>query len=116
MIAGIDPTESVEITIDDAAETLRVLDEKLSGELAAIFTISYDLGLKLLGIDSRKKPFANQPEPDIFLALFDCLIIHDYTTKRSFLTGNDERFDAVEAKLSKAQAERWAARSMQMSA
>src|SRR5438445_2389008 len=41
LIAGVEPIEVIEITNDDAAETLRVLDEKLSDKLAAIFTISY---------------------------------------------------------------------------
>src|SRR6266700_2975063 len=67
LIAGIDPKEVHEVTNDDPTETLRFLDEKLSGENAAIFIISYDFGLKLEKIASKQ----TQSEPDIFVALFD---------------------------------------------
>jgi para-aminobenzoate synthetase component 1 len=96
MIAGIDPIEIHEVSSDDQSKTLAFLDEKLSGENAAIFTISYDFGMKLEKIRSRHE---QTEEPDIFLALFDCLIIHDYDKKTSFITGNEERIEEIGARL-----------------
>ncbi len=97
LIAGVNPLEALEITNDDAEKTLATFNEKLSQtDLAFIFTISYDFGLKLENIKPRKKEFASFSEPDIFLAAFDCLIIHDYNTGKTFLTGNEKRFGEIE--------------------
>jgi para-aminobenzoate synthetase component 1 len=38
-------------------------------------------------------------EPDIFLVLFDTLIIHDYNSKKTYLTGNEQKFDKIESLL-----------------
>ena len=97
LIAGIRPLEVLEITNDDASKTLEIFDGKLSDPNAAcIFTISYDFGLKLQKIAPRPKEFSTFPEPDVYLAAFDCLIIHDYDTAQTFLTGNEKRFDGIE--------------------
>ncbi|HLM61661.1 MAG TPA: anthranilate synthase component I family protein [Pyrinomonadaceae bacterium] len=100
LIAGIKPLESFEITNDDAEKTLAFLDEKFSNtDLAFIFSISYDFGLKLEKINSRQKEFTNFSEPDVFLSAFDCLIIYDYETGKTHLTGNEKRFDEIEIAL-----------------
>ena len=100
LIAGIDPIEILEISESDAEKTLKILDEKLSREnLAAFLTISYDFGLKLNRIAPRRKEFSAFDEPDVFMALFDCLIVHDYDTSKTFLTGNENRFDEIETAL-----------------
>ena len=97
LIAGLNPVEILEINETDANKTLEILDKKLSkNNLAAIFTISYDFGLKLNKIIPRKKEFTTFPEPDIFLALFDSLIIHNYNSHKTFLLGNETRFDEIE--------------------
>ena len=97
LIAGIRPLETSEITFDDAQQTLETLDEKFSNQnLAFIFTLSYDFGLKLEKIAARPKEFQTFPEPDVFAAAFDCLIVHDYKTKKSFLTGDEMRFGEIE--------------------
>ena len=98
-VAGIEPVEVIEITRDDPAETLAILDKKVSGKYAPIFTIPYDFGLKLLNVRTRIKELASPPEPDVFLALFDSLIVHDYDTQRTHLCGSIERFDSIEEKL-----------------
>lgn len=95
LIAGIGPTEVHEITNDDPDKTLGFLDQKCSAQRAAIFTISYDFGLKLEGIPSVHKT----SEPDVFLALFDNLIVHDYNSGSTYVTGDDRRFAAIEAGL-----------------
>jgi para-aminobenzoate synthetase component 1 len=102
MIAGILPVETLEISNDDADRTLELFEEKLSSELAAVFTISYDFGLKLQKIKRRKNEFTAPPEPDVFIALFDAIIIHDYKTSETKLTGNPDRFDEIAEKLEKA--------------
>ena len=101
LIAGICPLESHEICNDDYQKTLDFLDAKLSDEnLACFFTISYEFGLKLQNIAPRKKEFQALNEPDIYLAGFDCLIIHDYETAQTFLTGNAAKFNEIERILS----------------
>jgi len=99
LIAGIEPVEAIEIRNDDPDETLRILDDKLSGEFAVIFTISYDFGLNLLGIDPRKKSFSTHQEPDVYIALFNCLIIHDYDGGTTRLSGNSNKFESIWQKL-----------------
>jgi aminodeoxychorismate synthase component I len=99
LIAGIGPVETIEITHDKVEQTLLFLDEKLSGDLASIFTLSYHLGLKVQGIDARKKPVASPPEPDVFVACFDTLIFHDYNTGVTWLAGNAGRFGRIREKL-----------------
>jgi para-aminobenzoate synthetase component 1 len=99
LTAGILPLEITEINNKTAGETLRILDRKLAESFAAFFTVSYDFGLKLQNIEPRPKEFESFDEPDVFLALFDCLIVHDYDTKRTFLTGNENNFDKIEKAL-----------------
>ncbi|MBP7416598.1 MAG: aminodeoxychorismate synthase component I [Pyrinomonadaceae bacterium] len=99
LIAGIDPVETLEISHPDPAETLAKIDELTSSDLACIFSISYDFGQKLLGLKVRKKEFDDDSEPDLFITNFDVLIIHDYDTGKTFLTGNEEKFDVISANL-----------------
>ncbi|MEK7855669.1 MAG: aminodeoxychorismate synthase component I, partial [Acidobacteriota bacterium] len=63
------------------------------------FTMSYDFGLKLNGI-ATKPHQGEQAEPDIFIALFATLIIHDYDSGRTFIAGRSEGFDVIEELLS----------------
>jgi para-aminobenzoate synthetase component 1 len=101
LIAGFNPVEILEIDETDADESLAILNENLSRQnLSAVFTIAYDFGLKLENIKPRPKEFSNFDEPDIFLALFDVLIIHDYNTHKTFLVGNEKKFDEIENILS----------------
>jgi para-aminobenzoate synthetase component I len=96
LIGGLDPLETFEIFDEDSEKTLRFLDAKLeNSEALAVFTISYDFGLKLEKINPRKKQFFHA-EPDVFLAIFDCLIIHDYNTGETFLTGRENEFSKIE--------------------
>jgi para-aminobenzoate synthetase component I len=98
LIAGIKPLEIYEITgKDDARQTLDFLNDKFfSPNLAFVFSISYDFGLKLENIKPRPKEFSTVIEPDVFLAAYDCLIVHDYDTGETRLTGNEKRFDEIE--------------------
>ncbi|MBK7393162.1 MAG: aminodeoxychorismate synthase component I [Chloracidobacterium sp.] len=100
LIAGIDPVETAEISNNDPAETLVKIDEYIASELACIFSISYDFGQKLLALKARKKEFRGVAEPDLFIASFEVLLIHDYDTGKTFLTGNDQKFGVISARLS----------------
>ncbi len=100
LIAGIKPLETFEITNDDSRRTLDFLERKFSEtNLAFVFSISYDFGLKLENIKPRAKEFSAFVEPDVFLAVFDCLIVHDYDTGKTCLTGNEKKFDEIERSL-----------------
>ena len=99
LIAGVDPVNVVEISDEDPSVVLAQLDHKLSRESASIFTLSYDFGRKLIGLRSQSSPQNDQPEPDAFIASFDTLIVHDYDTGETRLTGNPDKFSNIAAKL-----------------
>lgn len=97
MIAGIGPVESLNLINTDPAAALDQFESKLrNSQAAGIFTISYDFGLKLEKIPVRES-VSSTAEPDIFLACFDCLVVHDYKTGKTFLTGNEDRFPEIES-------------------
>lgn len=83
LIAGVRPLEVVEINDGDIIETLSFLDQKLTGPHPCIFTLSYDMGKKMLGIPSRHRTL----EPDVFLATFESLVTHDYSTGQTVVDG-----------------------------
>lgn len=86
LIAGIEPVNTIEISTDADAETaLEVLEAAFARGNVVIFTLSYDIGLKILGIPSRHRPV----EPLLFAAEFENLLIHDYTQNLSMVNGND---------------------------
>ena len=90
LIAGVRPVETIEFSNAGPEDTLRILDEKFSQNLAAIFTLSYDFGTKLTPTSFVARPPALD-EPDVSLALFDVLIIHDYDSDRTSIVGDDEK-------------------------
>lgn len=97
LIAGIDPIWVDEISEKNCEKTLSFLDKAFSEEnTASIFTISYDFGRKLLNIEPERP---NDTEPDVFIARFDALIIHDYDTHETKIFGNVDKFKAIESKL-----------------
>ncbi|MBK7707125.1 MAG: aminodeoxychorismate synthase component I [Acidobacteria bacterium] len=97
LICGLRAAERIEICSPNASDTVRLVDEKISSHPFSIFTFSYDFGLKLQNIESRHR---NVAEPDVFLALFDCLLIHDYDCSETRLIGDSSRFDEIEELLS----------------
>jgi para-aminobenzoate synthetase component I len=96
LIAGIDPIETRETRDSEPEKTLRVLDEILSGDQAAIFTLSYDFGKKLqsIGVD------VGSDEPDFFIAIFDSLVINDYRSGETSVHGNERNFKTIIDRLS----------------
>lgn len=94
LICGINPISTIEISDLNPNNILDILDQTISNKnLASIFTISYDFGLKLENIQTH---FNNLTEPDLFIASFETLIIHDYDTLETRLEGNEKNFDEIE--------------------
>ena len=98
LIAGLEPVEVIEISNKDTDQTLQILDQKLTGDLAAIFTLSYDLGRKMLNIGNRES-VTESLEPDAYVACFDVLVIHDYDTGITELAGNSAKFGSITTNL-----------------
>jgi aminodeoxychorismate synthase component I len=48
---------------------------------------------------SKKKPSGAPLEPDVYLALFDVLVVHDYDTGATRFVGNTTKFDRIKEKL-----------------
>lgn len=105
LVAGIDPIEAVEINDEDANAVLRFLDEKLAENTACVFTLSYDLGAKSLGIRDSRSDDENA-EPDLFIATFDSLVIHDYNTGRTTFVGNPGQISRLKDTINKRVADR----------
>jgi len=93
LIAGISPVDSVELYNPDVTDVLRLMDDVFSGDKAAIFTLSYDFGRKLHGIDGPVP--ARAREPDVFISLFESLLVHDYQSGKTYLSGNEKIAAAV---------------------
>ncbi len=86
MIVGVRPSETIEVSSRAPSETLDLLDVKMRDDRASIFTLSYELGPKILGIPVRYKP--GPSEPDVFISTFDALIIHDYDAHQTRIVGD----------------------------
>ncbi|MEO7539490.1 MAG: aminodeoxychorismate synthase component I [Pyrinomonadaceae bacterium] len=99
LIAGICPVNTVEYSNDDPNVSLAVLEERLSGNNAAIFTLSYDLGYRLLGLGPPANNRSATDEPDIFVSSFDALVIYDYDLGSGWVAGDADKCGAVMAKL-----------------
>lgn len=89
LIAGIDPIQTLEFRGTNPEKTLYDLDEILSGDKAAVFTLSYDFGKNLQGIGSDRA----LTEPDLFVSEFDSFLVHDYRSGVTTLHGNEKRLD-----------------------
>src|SRR5215212_2077100 len=94
LIAGVDPVEVFCLSGNDAFETLSRFQNALGRGLAAIFTISYDFGWKLETALATRR--STDREPDIHLALYDSLLVHDYDHRETFVTGKRSRFEVID--------------------
>ncbi len=99
LISGIDSVEVVEISDEDPSVVLAELDARLDGDLASIFTLSYDFGEKVVGLSRPLPAPSSQHETDAFIASFDALIVHDYDTGETKLIGNSDTFPSIKNKL-----------------
>ena len=86
-IAGIDPVEVVELSGGDPELTLERLNELLNADgLAAVFTLSYDLGRQLIGLPPNSG--VRTQEPSAYIALYDTFLVHDYDENVTAQVGN----------------------------
>lgn len=77
LIAGLDPVHTVKFAGGDPQHTLEEFEDLIStDELASIFTMSYDFGNALHRIRTEKESPCY--EPDVFVAQFDSLLVHDF--------------------------------------
>ncbi|MBX3290701.1 MAG: anthranilate synthase component I family protein [Acidobacteria bacterium] len=88
LIVGIEPVEVLEFS--GAADDIPEKIEKAvsSSGLAAIVTLSYDLGQNLVMPPGRSTGNADTDEPQAYAALFDSLIVHDYVTGKTRIRGS----------------------------
>lgn len=100
LIAGLAPNQT--ITADKPNIALQELDRVLSGDQAAIFTLSYKLGSHIQGVHTSQ----SSDEPLAFIATFDSLVIHDYDSGKTSIAGNQtaaNRLIAVNPSVSSSQ-------------
>ncbi|HQU93728.1 MAG TPA: aminodeoxychorismate synthase component I [Pyrinomonadaceae bacterium] len=100
LIAGLAPNQT--ITADKPNIALQELDRVLSGDQAAIFTLSYKLGSYIQGVHTSQ----SSDEPLAFIATFDSLVIHDYDSGKTSIAGNQtaaNRLIAVNPSVSSSQ-------------
>ena len=94
LVAGIHPTKSEQI-FDLQAAIARVEDIAFSNR-PAIFTLSYEFGRFLQNIQSRHKV---SNEPLVYIAEFDNLLIHDYSSGTSLILGEESKVSNIEYEL-----------------
>ena len=94
LIAGIHPTKSEQI-FDPKAAVARVEGLALSNR-PAIFTLSYEFGRLLQNIQSRHTA---SNEPLVYVAEFDNLLVHDYSSGKSLVLGEESNVSNIEHEL-----------------
>jgi para-aminobenzoate synthetase component I len=94
MIAGLDPVERIEIK-QEAAGALSAISAAAESGLAAIFTLSYDLGNALLQRPGSRPVSIDAAEPFAWISVYDHLVIHDYSTGKTSITGNTAKLSAA---------------------
>ena len=95
LIAGLSPEQVIVANKPDTA--LRELDRVLGRDQAAIFTLSYDLGRHIQGF-SAVRP---SDEPLTFIATFDGLVVHDYDSGKTHISGDENSANTLRESLSK---------------
>ncbi len=87
LIAGFDPVETIEFR-GAAESTINEIEAKLDQTgLAGIFTLSYELGAEFDANRHMRAARRDNGEPFAFLALFKSLVVHDYDTGKTFISG-----------------------------
>lgn len=95
LLAAIDPVRVTEVPADaDAEACLDAIEGVFAGDNAVFFTISYGLGPKLHGIQSRHTSL----EPLLSIAEFRQFLIFDHETNRATSIGNSSDWQAMNIK------------------
>jgi para-aminobenzoate synthetase component 1 len=94
LIAGIEPIETLTLDGPDPDHVLKQFTTAIERKnTAAIFTISYDFGLKLQNFEHSDQ---TTPEPDIYAVLFENLVVYNYESKQIKITGRRKTADRTE--------------------
>lgn len=93
LIAGVGPATVLEIAGDEPVATLERIEATAARHPFVFFTMSYDLGLRLNAIATR---FDRSAEPDLFLAAYDAVVLHRYSSGETRLAGDTRLFDPLE--------------------
>jgi para-aminobenzoate synthetase component 1 len=92
LVAGVRPIRTLEFRGDARSAMAELEKEIRDNTTVTFFTLSYEFGSELLGL----RPVQDNEEPMVFAASFDCIVVHDYRSGETFLTGNESKFDEVE--------------------
>ncbi|NNE67848.1 MAG: aminodeoxychorismate synthase component I [Pyrinomonadaceae bacterium] len=103
MIAGIKPFETHNLNSEEPSFVLEEFEKICSvPETAHVFTISYDFGNKLQGIDAPGHEF----EPDIHVQSFRSLIVYDYESNETLVEGDQSSAELlIESLMNKRESE-----------
>lgn len=117
LIAGFDPFEIIEVRDRQArvsrrdeadvrmieeADALSLLDERLARYAspdsdnslhagACIATLSYELAHQLERLRTNSSRPRIKTEPDAVFSFYDTLVVHDYASRKTFVSGTDSR-------------------------
>ncbi|MGH9946673.1 MAG: chorismate-binding protein, partial [Pyrinomonadaceae bacterium] len=100
MVAGVEPVKIVELH-GEPEDVLAKFETLVEGDNAVIFSISYDFGAKFQRLFLAEIPSSENNEPDIFAAVFDTLIVYDYTTGKINFIGNRDKSGKIRERISK---------------
>lgn len=96
LIAAADPVDVLELK-NGGQKGLAELTDFVTRGGATIFTLSYEFGATL-----QPKPIPAgllDNEPYAYAARYDALVVHDYSSGETFLTGSENRFEELESVL-----------------
>ncbi len=97
LVAGIGAAEVMRVEAGE--EALNDLQSMIDRSAACFFTLSYELGMALQGIDRRDKEFETSEEPGIYAVSCDALVCHDYATGRTVVEGGPAAADKIVSSL-----------------
>ncbi|MER3430233.1 MAG: hypothetical protein C4324_04170 [Blastocatellia bacterium] len=97
MFLAAGPVDIYSLRTQSPSETLGILNEVFDQGKTAVFTLSYDFGLRLQGIKSRHSPEIN--EPDLFVAVYDSAVLYDYDTGDTKILGSSARAAEISARI-----------------
>ncbi|MBX3294558.1 MAG: aminodeoxychorismate synthase component I [Acidobacteria bacterium] len=96
LIAAADPVDVFELKAG-GQEGLAELMEFVTGGGASIFTLAYEFGATLQPKPVHLPSLSN--EPYAYAARYDTLVVHDYSSGETYLTGNESRYEELESVL-----------------
>lgn len=96
LIAAADPVDVFELK-NGGQESLDELTDFVTRGGATIFTMSYEFGATLQ--PKLIRAVLTENEPFAYAARFGALVVHDYSSGETYLTGSESRFEELESVL-----------------